>query len=115
MRLDVPGCDLGLARGRMGCSVDLDAPAEPAQALSARPRVARAIAGLAFLALAAPAARRRPLLPLGLVAGWFGASHLVAGATGFRGCPELGAIASLLLRREVATRCDPWEWIDARL
>jgi hypothetical protein len=39
----------------------------------------------------------------------------VASATGYPGCPELGAIPSLLLRRRVATECGPWEWIDKRL
>ena len=43
---------------------------------------------------------------------WFGASHLVAAATAYRGCPELGAIPSLVLRRRIETTCPPWDEID---
>lgn len=53
-------------------------------------RVGRATAGVAFL-LAVPVLRGRLLRA---VAVWFGLSHLTAAATGYRGCPELGAIAS---------------------
>jgi len=49
------------------------------------------------------------------VPAWFGISHLVAGVIGYRGCPELGAIPSVMLGREVPTSCGPWERIDARL
>jgi hypothetical protein len=76
--------------------------------LGLRPRGVRAVAGLGFLALAAWV----PLWPLSLLAGWFGISHIVAAATGYRGCPEMGAIASVLLRRRVATVCKPWERFD---
>ena len=52
---------------------------------------------------------------LALVFGWFGASHLVAAATAYPGCPELGAVPSLLLRRSVKAGCVPWRWLDAKL
>ena len=48
-------------------------------------------------------------------AGWFGLSHLVAAGTGYPGCPELGAIPSLLARREVRVGCVPWRIVDNRL
>lgn len=54
-------------------------------------------------------------LPASLAAGWLGASHLVAAAIRYRGCPELGAIPTLVLGRRVETRCGPWELLDARL
>ena len=95
--------------------------------LSGRQRRARSIAGLGFLALAAPlgyggqalwevhVALSLPLWLLSLTAGWFGLSHLVASVTGYQGCPELGAILSLFRRRPVDTRCAPWDRIDERL
>jgi hypothetical protein len=46
------------------------------------------------------------------VAAWVGLSHLVAAGTGYRGCPEIGAIATLVLRRPLATNCDVWDRID---
>src|SRR5437867_3336126 len=76
--------------------------------LGSRPRSVRAVAGLGFLALAAWA----PLWPLSILAAWFGISHVVAAATGYRGCPEMGAVASLVLRRRVSTVCKPWERFD---
>lgn len=88
--------------------------------MSGRSRQARAAAGLGFLALAgALASRQAPgrvaLWPLALVPTWFGISHLVAGVTGYRGCPELGAIPSVMLGRPVETSCRPWERIDRLL
>jgi hypothetical protein len=47
--------------------------------------------------------------------GWFGVSHLVASITGYQGCPELGAIPSLILRRRVVTSCQGWDQLDNRL
>jgi len=71
---------------------------------------------LGFLALAA-LPKRSPFAsaPAAALFGWFGASHLLAAATAFNGCPEPGAVPSLVLRREVAAECGPWEWLDARL
>jgi hypothetical protein len=83
-------------------------------------RRARAVAGFGFLTIAgALASRQAPgrvaLWPLALVPTWFGVSHLVAGVIGYQGCPELGAIPSVMLARPVTTRCGPWERIDRRL
>lgn len=80
--------------------------------LAARHRVARVGAGVAFGVIARMLGRRRPLRPFAPVAWWFAASHLVAGASGYPGCPELGAIPSLLAGRRVETRCGPWRIFD---
>jgi hypothetical protein len=84
----------------------------PAEARATRKRV-----GIAFLLVS--------LLPAGLalsgwtllwalafLACWFGVSFLVASVTGYPGCPEVGAIPSLVLRRDIRTRCRPMERID---
>jgi hypothetical protein len=55
---------------------------------------------------------RISLWPAAVVPTWFGVSHLVAGVTGYRGCPELGAIPSVMLDRPVSTGCGPWERVD---
>lgn len=113
MRLD--SCDLGLSDGKYGtCGVSLDEPASESS-LSPGQSAARAAAGVGFVVLASLLARNRWGRPAGALAAWFGASHLVAAATRFDGCPELGAIPSLLLRRRVATRCGPWSYLDQRL
>lgn len=83
-------------------------------------RATRAAVGVGFLMLAgALSSRQMPgriaLWPTALVPAWFGISHLVAGVTGYPGCPELGAIPSVMLGRPVATGCGPWERIDRRL
>ena len=88
--------------------------------MSRRPRVVRAAAGVGFLAIAgALSSRQMPgriaLWPTALVPTWFGISHLVAGMTGYSGCPELGAIPSVMLGRPVETGCGLWERIDWRL
>ena len=88
--------------------------------MSGSSRRARAVLGIGFLAIAgALASRQAPgrvaLLPVALVPTWFGISHLVASVTGYRGCPELGAIPSVILARPVVTSCRPWEQIDRRL
>jgi hypothetical protein len=87
-------------------------------AMARRSRLARALAGVVFLLLSgALSSRRLPagiaLWPAALVPAWFGISHLVAGVTGYRGCPELGAIPSVMLGRRVGTDCRPWGRIDA--
>jgi hypothetical protein len=46
---------------------------------------------------------------------WFGATHILAAATAFSGCPELRAAPSFVLRRDVATERGPWDWLDERL
>ena len=83
-------------------------------------RAVRVAAGIGFLMVAgALSSRLLPggiaLWPTALVPTWFGISHLVAGMTGYPGCPELGAIPSVILGRRVATGCGPWERIDRRL
>jgi hypothetical protein len=88
--------------------------------MSTPSRLARALAGLGFFALAGGLADRRApgriaLWPLALVPTWFAISHLVAALTRYPGCPELGAIPSLLLGRTVPTGCRPWGRIDRLL
>ncbi len=80
-------------------------------------RRSRTVAGLVFLAVAGGMASRRlpgriALWPASLVPTWFGISHLVAGVTGYQGCPELGAIPSVMLGRPIGTSCEPWRRID---
>ena len=100
--MTVPGC----------CATD-----ELPEQLNDRQRRARTLVGIASLGLAILAARRAgvagTLAAAG--AGWFGASHLVAARTGYAGCPELGAIASVVLRRDVHVGCVPWQIADRRL
>jgi hypothetical protein len=85
--------------------------------MSPRARRSRIVAGLLFLGVAgALSSRRLPgrvaLAPASVVATWFGISHLVAATIGYQGCPELGAIPSVMLDRPVATRCELWRRID---
>lgn len=99
-----------------GCCAAADGPSA-SEPMDRSARRARAIAGLGFLALAgAMSSRQLPgrvsLWPAALVPTWFGVSHLVSSVTGYRGCPELGAIPSVILDRPVATDCGPWERID---
>lgn len=116
MRIGIQSCDLGLSRGRFGeCSIDTAAEPQPRRALDGEQRVARAAAGVAMLAVSASLLRRGWARPAGAVGAWFGATHLVAAATAFNGCPEVGAVPSLLLRRDIATECGPWQWLDERL
>ena len=95
--------------------------AGPSHAISSRQRFARAIVGLGWLIVAwgslhvpVPAIA----WPLALAAGWFGLSHIVAGWIGYPDCPELGAIATLVSRRYIPTRCGPWvaldRWLESR-
>lgn len=86
-------------------------------AMSRPSRAARATAGAGFLLIAGALSTRRlpggiALWPAAVVPTWFGISHLVAGMTGYSGCPELGAIPSVMLVRPVATGCRPWERVD---
>jgi hypothetical protein len=98
------------------CTIGEDAG--PSPPISNRQRVARAVAGAAWLALAW-AALHVPVAviawPLALAAGWFGVSHLVAAWIAYPDCPELGAIATFVSRRYVRTRCGPWARLDGRL
>jgi hypothetical protein len=85
--------------------------------LNDRQRRARRIVGVASLGLGVLAARRAggPGALAAAGAGWFGVSHLVAAQTGYAGCPELGAIPSVLLSRDVDVGCLPWKLADRRL
>ncbi len=92
--------------------------AGPSHAITSRQRLARAVAGAGWLALAWFLLRVPTALvawPTATVAAWFGVSHIVAGWSGYPDCPELGAIASVLGRRYIQTRCGPWARIDAWL
>ena len=115
MRAGVRACDLGVSQGEFGaCSIDTSADPPRRPPLTAAQRGARAVAGVGFLGLAALLGRTG-FRHTAVVPAWFGATHLLAAGTAFNGCPELGAVPSAVLRREVATECGPWEWIDARL
>jgi hypothetical protein len=92
----------------------------PGSSMSRPARRARAAAGLGFLAAAGALSTRQlpgriALWPAALVPTWFGISHLLASVTGYPGCPELGAIPSVILDRPVSTGCGPWGRIDRRL
>jgi hypothetical protein len=97
----------------LGCCAGDELPGP----LNQRQRSARTVVGIASLSMMTLAVRRSGVLGvLGAAgAGWFGASHLVAARTGYAGCPELGAIPSLVLRREVHVGCVPWRTVDRRL
>ncbi len=115
--------ETGVSKGRAGTGgcVPSEARADPeAQPMGFRLRAARALVGLGFLAAAgALSSRSAPgriaLWPVGLVPAWFGISHLIAAQIGYRGCPEIGAIPSVMLGRRVKTGCGPWERIDGFL
>jgi hypothetical protein len=103
-----------------GCCSGTEGSSRGAAAIGRPARRARAVAGLGFLAIAGALSTRRlpgrvALWPAGLVPTWFGISHLVAAVTGYAGCPELGAIPSVMLGRPVATGCGPWQRIDRAL
>jgi hypothetical protein len=114
---------------QIGCYRGLANQSDPlAEApLNRTARGARALAGVAFigqvgvlytwpLGVLAKVGVPSPVLwPLAAIGLWLGVSHLVAAITRYRGCPEIGAIASLLLRRRVLTSCKPWEAFDRRI
>ena len=91
-------------------------PEEPPP-MTGRARASRLLAGLGFLALATwlwafACLGGLPLTLVAVIPAWFGVSHVLAGALGYPGCPELGAVPTLLLRRPVATTCTAWRLID---
>jgi hypothetical protein len=104
-----------------GCCVDETSEGEVVQpSMHPRARAARAGVGLAQLALGGTLASRElpgrvALWPAALVPTWFGISHLVAAMIGYRGCPELGAIPTVMLGRPVGTVCEFWDRLDRRL
>ena len=103
--------------GDVCCGLGGETEANSQQPISQRSRVARALVGAGFLAMAGVIATRRTpggiaLWPVALVPTWFGLSHLVAAQIGYPGCPELGAIPSVLSGRTITTQCRPWEKTD---
>ena len=104
-----------------GCCVGETTPGDLIQpSMHRRARAARAGVGLAQLALAGSLASRKlpggvALWPVALVPTWFGISHLIAAMIGYRGCPELGAIPTVMLGRPVGTACEFWDRLDRRL
>jgi hypothetical protein len=84
-----------------------------------RQRAARFIVGTALLLLAFLLAWSHELsvarITTAVIIGWFGATHVLAALMAYAGCPELGAVPSLLLRRDIKIACGPWQWLDARL
>lgn len=114
---------------KVGCYKGLSdrASSETQAPLGGRARAARATAGVVIIASVGvlylwPVALLPGLGVPGVVAWslaipslWLGLSHLVAAATAYRGCPEVGAIPSFLLRRHVITTCTPWERLDQRI
>jgi hypothetical protein len=111
----------GRMRLTQGCCVDETTKDEVVQpSMHPRARAARAGAGMAQLALGGSLASRRlpggiALWPAALIPTWFGISHLIAAVIGYRGCPELGAIPTVMLGRPVGTVCEIWERLDRRL
>ena len=114
MRFGVDSCDLGLTAESGRCAIDTSAIGD-VRTLGARHRVARLVAGVLFAAIARVLVKGPLTAPIRVLTGWFAVSHAVAAATGYGGCPELGAIPSVIARRSVSTECGPWEWIDAKL
>lgn len=110
-----PSIEGGLLSG--GCCSEEDGVGESQAPMARAARRSRAMAGLVFLVFAGALGTRRlpgtiALWPASLVPTWFGISHLVAGVTGYQGCPELGAIPSVMLGRPVGTSCELWQRID---
>jgi hypothetical protein len=84
--------------------------------LNAGQRRARLIVGIVLLLLAlAPPWSAAGWIALAAIVGWFGATHVLAAAMAYPGCPELGAAPSFLLGRWVKIGCTPWRWLDAKL
>jgi fatty acid desaturase len=106
------------SKGCSSCGAPGDLASGP-QHLNDMQRATRLEMANRFLAaaviLAAIAGWVLPLLwPLAAIAGWFAISFYVAVWTRYLGCPEVGAIPSLLARRHIATRSAPLERRDAR-
>ena len=101
-----------------GCCVDETTTVDVIQpTMHRRARAARAGVGLAHLVLGGSLASRTlpggvALWPVALVPTWFGISHLIAALIGYRGCPELGAIPTVIQGRPVGSGCEFWDRID---
>jgi len=99
----------------------------PETRVDRRGRAARAVVGILIVAgagllyvwpvalLADVGVPNLVLWALAIPSLWLGVSHLVAAVTGYRGCPEIGAIPSLVLGRPVVTQCTPWHRLDQRI
>ena len=100
----------------MVCGCDEAGDCRP---LNRRQRAARFIVGAALLLLDFLLPWSHELSVTGIataaIIGWFGVTHVLAALTAYPGCPELGAVPSLLLGRDVKIGCGPWRWLDARL
>lgn len=84
--------------------------------LNARQRWARFLVGLVLLLLALALPRSTTWSTvLAVIAIWLGATHVLAAAMAYPGCPELGAAPSLLLGRWVRIGCTPWRMLDGWL
>lgn len=114
MKVEVESCDLGLSRQSGRCAIDT-AQDRPTRELTPTQRLARLAAAAVFGYVARRLAQYRAAGPLVWVAAWFGVSHAVAAATSYGGCPELGAVPSLVMRRRIVTECGPWDWFDHRI
>jgi hypothetical protein len=93
--------------------------ATQARPLNRRQRAARFIVGAGLLLVEltlpwSPAASAATIITAAIL-GWFGVTHVLAALMAYPGCPELGAVPSLLLRRNLKIGCGPWHWLDARL
>jgi hypothetical protein len=123
-----PACDLPSADAPRplhkvlteGCCIDEETVDLIQPAMHRRARAARAGVGLAQLALGGTLASRKlpggvALWPVALIPTWYGISHLIAGLIGYRGCPELGAIPTVMQGRPVGTVCEFWTQLDRRL
>ena len=105
-----------LLRAMMPCCAADSARWRP---LNRRQRTARFVVGAGLLLVDillpwSPAFSITGMATAAIVA-WFGVTHVVAALMAYPGCPELGVIPSLLLRRDVKIGCGPWRWLDARL
>jgi hypothetical protein len=86
------------------------------QPLNGRQRWARLIVGVALLTLTlALPWSTVGWITLAIIVGWVAVTHVLAAATGYPGCPELGAVPSLCIGRWVKIGCGPWRWLDAKL
>ena len=87
--------------------------------LNRRQRTVRFIVGAGLLLLDLLLPWSQPLsiaeIATAAIIGWFGVTHVLAALMAYPGCPELGSVPSLLLRRDLKIGCGPWRWLDARL
>ena len=102
--------------GKLGCFAE-DGSDAGLSTMTRRARAARATVGVGFLGMASAVLVLQPACGVvswltAPVLTWLGISHLVAAVTGYQGCPEIGAVASLVFDRSISTNCDIWRRID---